>query len=92
MLFRRSIRRRPGVGSGPAGVGARPRPRHERRPYGDPGKASRSIDVICTDNAFSLKSLQVRDGETVRFVVRNEASIRTSSSSARSPSMPSTAR
>jgi uncharacterized cupredoxin-like copper-binding protein len=40
--------------------------------YGDPAKASRFVDVICTDNAFSLKSLQVKDGETVRFVVRND--------------------
>jgi uncharacterized cupredoxin-like copper-binding protein len=40
--------------------------------YGDAGKVSRTIDVICTDNAFSLKELRVRDGETVRFVVRND--------------------
>jgi uncharacterized cupredoxin-like copper-binding protein len=40
--------------------------------YGDAGKVSRFIDVICTDNVFSVKSLQVRDGETVRFVVRND--------------------
>jgi len=40
--------------------------------YGDPGKAGRFFDVICTDNTFSLKELRVRDGETVRFVVRND--------------------
>jgi uncharacterized cupredoxin-like copper-binding protein len=39
---------------------------------GDPAKATRVIEVVATDNAFSLKSLQVRDGETVRFVVRND--------------------
>ena len=27
---------------------------------------------MATDNAFSLKSLKVRDGETIRFVIRNE--------------------
>jgi uncharacterized cupredoxin-like copper-binding protein len=39
---------------------------------GDAAKADRSIEIVATDNAFSLKSLQVRDGETVRFVVRND--------------------
>jgi len=40
--------------------------------YGDPAKVARTIDVVCTDNAFSLKELRVRDGETVRFNVRND--------------------
>jgi len=39
---------------------------------GDPRKVTRVIEVVATDNAFSLKSLQVKDGETVRFVVRND--------------------
>ena len=39
---------------------------------GDPAKVTRTIEVVATDNAFSLKSLDVRDGETVRFVVRND--------------------
>lgn len=39
---------------------------------GDASRASRTIQVVATDHAFSLKSLQVRDGETVRFVIRNE--------------------
>ena len=39
---------------------------------GDPSKASRTIEVTVIENAFSLKSLQVRDGEIVRFVVRND--------------------
>jgi len=39
---------------------------------GDAGKATRVIEVVATDNAFSLKSLQVKDGETIRFVVRND--------------------
>jgi uncharacterized cupredoxin-like copper-binding protein len=39
---------------------------------GDAAKATRTIEIVATDNAFSLRSLQVRDGETVRFVVRND--------------------
>ena len=39
---------------------------------GEAGKETRVIEVVATDNAFSLKSLQVADGETVRFVIRNE--------------------
>jgi uncharacterized cupredoxin-like copper-binding protein len=39
---------------------------------GDAGKVTRTVEVVATDNAFSLKALQVKDGETVRFVVRNE--------------------
>lgn len=40
--------------------------------FGEAGKVARVINVVATDNAFSLKSLQVKDRETVRFVVRNE--------------------
>ena len=39
---------------------------------GDAGRAARTVEIVATDNAFSLKSLQVRDGETVRFVIRND--------------------
>jgi uncharacterized cupredoxin-like copper-binding protein len=39
---------------------------------GNAAKATRTIEVVATDNAFSLKSLDVKDGETVRFVVRND--------------------
>lgn len=39
---------------------------------GEPGKVTRVIEVVATDNEFSLKSLQVKDGETVRFIVRND--------------------
>lgn len=39
---------------------------------GDPRKVTRTVEVTATDNAFSLKSLDVQNGETVRFVVRNE--------------------
>ncbi len=39
---------------------------------GDSSKVARVIEVVATDNAFTLKSLDVRDGETVRIVVRND--------------------
>src|SRR5580693_396478 len=39
---------------------------------GDPAKATRTIEVVASDNEFSLKSLRAKDGETVRFVVRND--------------------
>jgi len=39
---------------------------------GDAAKVTRTIEVVASDNEFSLKSLQVKDGETVRFVVRND--------------------
>jgi uncharacterized cupredoxin-like copper-binding protein len=39
---------------------------------GEGSKVTRVIEVVATDNAFSLGSLEVKDGETVRFVVRNE--------------------
>ncbi len=39
---------------------------------GDAAKVTRTIEIVASDNAFSLKALQVRDGETVRFVVRND--------------------
>jgi uncharacterized cupredoxin-like copper-binding protein len=39
---------------------------------GNSSKVTRVIDVVATDNAFTLKSLEVKDGETVRFIVRND--------------------
>jgi uncharacterized cupredoxin-like copper-binding protein len=71
MLFRRSFVgglalaavAMPASAHGPAPSGGRP---------GDPAKVSRTIEVIAIENAFSLKVLEVRDGETVRFVVRND--------------------
>ncbi|MFI4999644.1 MAG: hypothetical protein ACHQK9_07170 [Reyranellales bacterium] len=39
---------------------------------GEAGKVTRVVEIVASDNAFSLKSLQVKDGETVRFVVRND--------------------
>jgi uncharacterized cupredoxin-like copper-binding protein len=72
MLFRRLI-----VGAGalafamPASAHGPGHAMSGGRP-GDAAKASRTVQVMATDNAFSLKSLQVRDGETVRFVIRND--------------------
>lgn len=43
--------------------------------FGKPGKANavdRTIEVVATDNAFDQEKIQVKDGETIRFVVRNE--------------------
>lgn len=42
---------------------------------GRPGKAaqaSRTVEIVMTDNAFAPASLTVTPGETVRFVVRND--------------------
>lgn len=39
---------------------------------GDPAKVTRTIEIVAIENAFSLKALDVHDGETVRFVVRND--------------------
>jgi len=39
---------------------------------GDPAKATRTVEVVATENAFSIKSLEVRDGETIRFILRND--------------------
>lgn len=42
--------------------------------FGEPGKASqasRMIPVTMSDNAFQPKTVMVRSGETIRFVVKN---------------------
>ena len=39
---------------------------------GDAARATRTVEIVATENAFSLKALQVRDGETIHFVVRND--------------------
>lgn len=39
---------------------------------GDPAQVSRTVEVVMTDNAYDLESIAVEEGETVRFVVRNE--------------------
>jgi uncharacterized cupredoxin-like copper-binding protein len=72
MLFRRSVvdawalaiaMPASAHGSGHAMSGGKP---------GDAAKATRTVEIVATDNAFLPQALQVRDGETVRFVIRND--------------------
>lgn len=47
-------------------------------PGGMPGEAAhinRTILVVAKDTEFNVKTIQVKDGETVRFVVRNKGSL-----------------
>lgn len=39
------------------------------------GKASRIIEVIMYDNYYSVDSLDIKEGETVRFVIKNEGQL-----------------
>ncbi len=39
---------------------------------GDPKRANRTVTVIMKDYEYSIPALTVRNGETVRFVIRNE--------------------
>ncbi|MCX7185414.1 MAG: cupredoxin family protein [Nitrosospira sp.] len=38
---------------------------------GDPGKVSRTIEIIMVDNRFKPDEIEVKQGETVKFVLRN---------------------
>lgn len=38
---------------------------------GDPDKAVRTVEIVLLDTEFSVPHLHVKDGETVRFLVRN---------------------
>lgn len=43
--------------------------------FGAPGSASgvdRTVEIVMTDNAFSIPALEVQAGETIRFVLKNE--------------------
>lgn len=45
---------------------------------GAPGKAAdatRTVTIVATDSAFSPKSLAVKAGETIRFIVRNDGKL-----------------
>ncbi len=47
---------------------------HGKMPGGSPGKASevdRKIELVAKDIGFDLKSIKVKNGETVEFVIRN---------------------
>jgi uncharacterized cupredoxin-like copper-binding protein len=39
------------------------------------GDPSRTIEVIMYDNYYSMDSLNIKEGETVRFVIRNEGQL-----------------
>lgn len=39
---------------------------------GEPGTATRVIEIVMIDNAFSLPEFTVQAGETIRFVIVNE--------------------
>lgn len=44
---------------------------------GDPAKVTRTIDVVMSDNMrFEPSSINVKEGETVRFMVRNAGKIK----------------
>ena len=42
---------------------------------GDPGKVSRTVTVTMHDNYYEPESISVKEGETVRFVIKNEGSL-----------------
>lgn len=47
-------------------------------PGGMPGEAknvSRTIVIIAKDTEFNIKKIQVKDGETIRFVIRNKGEL-----------------
>ena len=39
---------------------------------GDPSKIDRVIEVVMTENTYDFSQLELRKGETVRFVIKNE--------------------
>ena len=42
---------------------------------GDTTKAKRTVNVTMTDNAFDLRSLRVKKGQTVHFVITNKGTL-----------------
>ncbi len=42
---------------------------------GDMANVSRTVVIIAKDNKFNLKKIQVKDGETVRFVIKNKGTL-----------------
>ncbi|MCK6423434.1 MAG: hypothetical protein L6Q73_21365, partial [Aquabacterium sp.] len=55
-------------------------PGHGSNPVGEPGKASqvaRTVDVDMTDSMrFTPGEISVKQGETVRFVVKNSGAVK----------------
>jgi uncharacterized cupredoxin-like copper-binding protein len=54
-------------------------PRHEQKPWGiagDAKRAARTIEIVMTDNMrFSPDRIEVKQGETIRFVIRNSGKL-----------------
>lgn len=51
---------------------------HGTPEIGEPGRAaaaSRTIEIVMHDNYYEPESLMIGEGETVRFVIRNEGSL-----------------
>jgi uncharacterized cupredoxin-like copper-binding protein len=51
---------------------------HDTMPGGKPGdraKVTRTILILAKDTAFNLKSIQVKGGETVKFIIRNDGKL-----------------
>ncbi|RMF05768.1 MAG: hypothetical protein D6773_04920, partial [Alphaproteobacteria bacterium] len=42
---------------------------------GDPKNVSRTIVIVAKDTAFNLKKIQVKAGETIRFIVKNKGEL-----------------
>lgn len=42
---------------------------------GDPKNVSRTVVIIAKDTEFNLKKIQVKDGETIRFIVKNKGEL-----------------
>ncbi len=42
---------------------------------GDKANVSRTVVIIAKDNKFNLKKIQVKDGETIRFVIKNKGTL-----------------
>lgn len=42
---------------------------------GDPKNVSRTIVIVAKDTKFNLNKIQVKDGETIRFVVKNKGEL-----------------
>lgn len=42
---------------------------------GDPAKIDRTVLIIANDTKFNLKKIQVKNGETIRFVIKNKGEL-----------------
>ena len=47
---------------------------HDETSFGAPGKANdvfRTINILAADMEFDVKELKIKDGETIRFIIKN---------------------